>query len=60
MKWFRVEDPAEKQVVLILAEDARAACKVYIDNYPPDIYAKPATEAEITNWLADPTPWHIE
>lgn len=59
MKWFRVEDPAEHQAVLILAEDARSACKVYIDNYPPDIFATPATDHDINRWLAEPKPWQI-
>ena len=60
MKWFRVEDPAEHQAALIRAEDARNACKVYIDIYPPDIFATPATQREITRWLTEPTPWTIE
>jgi hypothetical protein len=60
VKWFRVEDMAEGQVVLVLAHDVREACRVYMDNYPPDLYAKPATDTEITTWLANPTPWEIE
>lgn len=59
MRWFRVEDVAEKRMVLVLATDVRDACRVYIDNYPPDLYAKSATDEEITDWLNDPTPREI-
>ena len=59
MAWFRVEDATEKQVVLVEAEDVRDACRTYIQDYPPDLYAKAATAEEIASWRKDPWPWKI-
>jgi len=60
MQWFHVEDAGEKHVVLILAKNVQDACHVYTRDFPPDLFAKAASAAEISAWLENPRPWSID
>lgn len=57
MTWFRVEDATENKIVLVQASNVKEACRVYMEQYPADLYVKEATSTEINRWLTDPWPW---
>ena len=59
MTWFRVEDTAENKIVLVEATTVQEACTTYLDTYPPNLFARAATEEEISLWLKDPWPWPL-
>ena len=56
MKWFRVEDAPAQLYVLVEAESVEEACRIYMEEVPPDLSAAEASADEIADWKLDPSP----
>ena len=57
VQWFLIEDHTDHKAVLVQATSVQEACEVYMRDFPPDLWARPATPDEINAWLKDPWPW---
>ncbi len=53
--WFLVQDATAGQQVLVQADDAAAAVREYVEEYPPDLLVEEVSDETVENWDGDPS-----